>query len=465
MPGFLSSLLTIGGAIAGSFVGMPGVGASIGGAIGGAIDQSGASSTAAADQEAAQQQAIALRTAAANNIAGVQQPYTNLGISSANALTSRLGLGAPQIPIPTAPSGSVSVDANGQPISPGVSTAAPVTSAANTGVNALTGAALGAGAAIPNATTAPAPLGATTATTTASPTTIDPATGLPAMSTAIQPTTTIDPNTGQPATTSMLAPPTTGSPTGTAADPSAVATGAPNPAGVSATGASTDPGVFGNPANPTSPGTYSAPSPFSYTLADYQASPGYAYQQQQAAAATEASASATGALESGSAMKALQDRAQNIALGDFTQQQQFADQLYNQNTTNALNAYDTNYNAYNTDRNYLTGQFNTQTNNLFKGVSDGQTASGVVSNADLNVANGNATSATAGGAAAATNALTQGQIGSTAANGLVSPVTGLVTNGVNYLTGQPTTGGGANTDPTSNLTAAQVPNLNLSGNW
>lgn len=355
--GIFSTLLTVGGAIAGSFVGMPTLGASLGGAIGGAIDQSGASSTASKDQQAAQQQAMLLRQQAADKITGIQAPYTGLGASSVNALTGRLGLSQPATPAPvTVPA------ANGNALQPGSSVSAP----AGVKTGASIDPAPGPDGGMANLSLSTAPSAAQTANTPAA----------------------VAPPVGS---TNAL----TGAPSGSAP-----------PLG-------TDPGTYGNTANPTEP----TPGNFSYTAADYRASPGLQYQLDQARKATVAGSAATGALQSGAAMKELQDRAQNIAYQDFTNERAFDAGQFN--TDRAFNQ-----NVYTNDRDYLTNRFDTQTNNLFKGTAVGQQAAGVVSNADLNVANGNATSATAIGDAQAGNALQQGNISSGVVNNVAGQIAG-----------------------------------------
>lgn len=378
--GILSALLTVGGAI----IGGP-IGASIGGAIGGAVDQSTASNKASKDQERALQAAIAARQTAANQISTVQAPYAGFGAGAVNALGTRLGISpvASPTPFPNAPGGAPPVAANGNALAPG---------------------SVGMGAAGPTVPIMPDATGFTSGQDV-----LNLPSGVQTSGSQVAP----DPSTVVNYPPALAAPPPQNALSVNGASPA-------TPAYAVANG--TDPGTFGDTTNPTQPGAYSAPKPFSYGLSDYTASPAYQYQQDQARKATLAAASVTGSLQSGAAMKALQDRAQNIAYGDYTGERGFANQLYNTNTTNALNAYTTNQNVYDNNRDYLTNRFDTQTGNLFKGVGVGQTAAGVISNADLNVANGNATSATAVGQAQAQNALSQGQIGSNLANGLVGPV-------------------------------------------
>lgn len=171
----------------------------------------------------------------------------------------------------------------------------------------------------------------------------------------------------------------------------------------------TDPaaGSFGHTEDPT----YTAPGAFTYTAADYMASPGYQFQQDEARRAILASASATGALQSGAALKELQDRAQQIALQDFNNERAFNYDVYKDSRNFGRDVYDT-------DRNYLTDRYDTGTNNLFRLTGVGQQATGLLSNAELERANLGANSDRNVGQAKASNALTQGDIWGNLASGL-----------------------------------------------
>jgi hypothetical protein len=390
----------------------PGIGGAIGGALGGAIggatDQSSASNDAMAAQVQAQQAAAAARAKAAGQVGTLQAPYVQAGYTGLNALTSRLGLpgGPVNAAVSTAQSASPVGDiAAGAPNALAPS-AAPFQSASQSpGANALAPALSMAG---------------TEAMGQAGP--MNPA------------TTQINPPTLATTPVPVVSPP--------APAPNALAPGG-------AAQMAADPGTFGNTANPVQPGAYTAPAPyvapakFNYSLSDYTASPAYQYQQDQARNATLAGASATGALQSGAAMKALQDRAQNIAYTDFANERGFANNLYNTNnanalsayntnTVNGLNAYDTNQNVYDNNRNYLTSRFDTQTGNLFKYTGAGQDAANTVGNADLGVGSANAAGLVAAGNAQAGNALQQGQIGSNLAGNVAGIAGSAFTN---YLGG------------------------------
>lgn len=389
MPGFLSSLLSIGGTILGNAI-LPGVGGAIGGALGGALggasDQSSASSSAADAQVQAQRDAIAAREKAAAQVATLQAPYVQAGYTGLNALTSRLGLpggavgGAVTAAQAAGPTGS---PAPGNALSPS-SPPPPVTVPASS-TNALAPAAAAAGGYL----TESMGTGGAPAATPLTGSTVDP----PISATAPPPAATGP----APATPNALSPST-------------------GPA----SGPGIDPGTYGNTANPTQPN----PGNFSYTLADYTASPAYQYQQDQARKATIAGASATGALQSGAAMKALQDRAQNIAYQDFTGERAFNAGQFNLNRNFDQSVYDD-------SRNYLTNRFDTQTGNLFKYTGMGEGATTAVGNADLGVGTGVAAADAAIGNAQAGNALQQGQIGSN----LAGQVGGLASSFASNYTG------------------------------
>lgn len=191
----------------------------------------------------------------------------------------------------------------------------------------------------------------------------------------------------------------------------------------------------------------------------YQASPDYNYQQSEAARAVKANAAATIGLNSGAAIKALQDRSQNIALGDYGQWRdyttgqfntdrarndqvsQFNQQLsqqdrqfganYNQNAyqygqNRADNIFNTDR-AYSTDlalnnRNYETGRYDNTTNALFNLANLGQGAASQYGAAVQNGANNSSN-------ALFSNAANQGNAALTNANNLNS----LIGGGVNAL--------------------------------
>lgn len=264
----------------------------------------------------------------------------------------------------------------------------------------------------------------------------------------------------------------------------AVTDGSGAPGAATSTG---QPGIYGNP-NPTftDPGsyqaptpyaapTYNAPAPFSFTAGDYQASPGYAYQVDQALKGALASSSATGALQSGATLKALEDRASNLANQDFYNQRNFAFQNYTDNRNFGRQNYVDdrtfgegqyqdlrNFGAgqFNTDRafnygqatdarNYLTGAYNTGTSNLFQLAGLGQGAAGGVAAAGQASTNGTVNALTS-------NAATSANAGIAGANA-VSSFLGSGVNALAYSQGRnAATGAAAKT-----YTAASYPGLDF----
>jgi len=169
-----------------------------------------------------------------------------------------------------------------------------------------------------------------------------------------------------------------------------------------------------------SAGRYQMPEmdPLDVSLANYQKDPGYDWQQSEAARATLAGSAATGALRSGAAAKALQDRAQQIANTDYSNWRSYTTGQYNtdrarldQNAQfgfNALLSQNQQQNALNTansqfgynaltNQNNLNNQFNQQNfstdraftadqkqqgvNNLFSLTGVGASAAGSANNA------------------------------------------------------------------------------------
>ncbi len=86
-------------------------------------------------------------------------------------------------------------------------------------------------------------------------------------------------------------------------------------------------------------------APLDISLNSYQRSPGYDFQQSEAQRATLAGSAATGALRSGAAAKALQDRAQNIANLDYTNWRDYTTGQYNTDRSRADQSAQFGYNA------------------------------------------------------------------------------------------------------------------------
>lgn len=104
---------------------------------------------------------------------------------------------------------------------------------------------------------------------------------------------------------------------------------------------------------------YQAPniSPLDVSLDKYQKAPDYEWQQTEARRGTLAGASATGALNSGAAAKALQDRAQQIAYGDYTNWRNYTTGQYNTDRSTAVQQAQFGYNAL-ADQNKFTNSAN-----------------------------------------------------------------------------------------------------------
>jgi hypothetical protein len=241
-------------------------------------------------------------------------------------------------------------------------------------------------------------------------------------------------------------------------------TGNPATYGDSANPTFTDPG-YKAPAAYTAP-TYTAPGAFSFSIDDFKNNPAYQFALQQGTGQVLASNAATGALKSGAALKALQDRGQQTAYNFYAPERQFA---YNQYTDNrnfgrstfendrnfgygqsvddrnfGRATYDTNrafnYGQYTGNRDYLTGRADTQTNNLFRLSGMGADAA-----AGVNAGNANATNGIVN--AYSTNGVNQGNAAIAGANATSS----LFGSGMNALAY--TYGRGQGASPTYSATS------------
>lgn len=136
---------------------------------------------------------------------------------------------------------------------------------------------------------------------------------------------------------------------------------------------------------------------FNYGLDEYKASPGYQYRQDEARKNILSTAGATGALQSGAALKELYDRGDQIAYQDFGNERGFAYDQYGADRarTDQNFAADRSYgtgvyeadrsrsdNIFSTDRDYATGAFDTKTNNLFRLTGVGTGAANAISGAN-----------------------------------------------------------------------------------
>lgn len=220
------------------------------------------------------------------------------------------------------------------------------------------------------------------------------------------------------------------------------------------------------PAIPDAP-TYTPPTyretaiaPLDVGLDKYTKSPDYEFQQSEGNRNILANAAATGALESGAALKALQKFGQDLAMGDYGQWRDYTTGQYNQdrgftaNRDDAANAFagaqaQNTFNAatgayqyknslaqgaYDADRGYATNRYDTRTNNLLSLAGYGQNASNASSNAVGQ--NANALSNLY-----LTNASTQGNAGMASA-GQLNQSLGTGVNALAYYYGNKTPSGG-----------------------
>lgn len=392
--GLLKSLLPVAGAALGSLVGMPQVGAAAGTALGGALSKSGASSKATAAQLAAIEDAKKRINQSYEDVKGYQNPAYSTLQPGINALTSRLGL-------PTA-------------------TTAPR--------NALTA---------PGGYAPPGPQAGASDT-------FDPkAPGSRGEIIGYGPTD--KPIYANDQRAARDAARTDGGGSG-------VIDMAPQPDGSYAM----NPGTYGGGVNPTAPKPYEmpasyegpqAPGAFHYNLDDYTNSPVYRRLLDKGQQSILASSGATGALHSGAALKALEDRAigdtydyidrergfeygkYRDEMGDYRDQRDFG---YRRATDDRGFGYGLTRDArsdYQDDRNYLTNRFDTGTDNLFRYTGIGQGAANALTGAATRYGDTIAGLITDGGDVRATNALTQGGVGSDLTGDIGGLIAGLFTPG------------------------------------
>lgn len=252
------------------------------------------------------------------------------------------------------------------------------------------------------------------------------------------------------------------------------------------------PGTFGNTADPTytrpdpyqtptyqEPGAYQtptfdreydAPEPFEFSVDSFKDNPAFKFAMEQGSGQVLSSATATGALQSGAALKRLQDRGQQTAYNfyaperdaafrqytdsrdfgygmyrdqraDFEDERDFGRGVYENDRNFGRDAYEDDrdfgrsvYDAdrnhdrgiYESDRNYLTARFDRGTDDLFRLSGVGQSAAGTISNAAIGVGAANADSARGIAEAQAGNSLAQGSLWSGVAGDIAGTIAGAV---------------------------------------
>jgi hypothetical protein len=198
----------------------------------------------------------------------------------------------------------------------------------------------------------------------------------------------------------------------------------------------TSPGTYGTTANPSAPTPYAspeAPGGFNFDTEAALNSPILQAALERGAGVIQSSAAAKGALNSGATLKALNDFGVRTTYDFLNDERDFAygvnrDQRTDFNTDRGF-GYGLSRDAradYQDDRGYLTGRFDRGTDDLFRGVSVGQGAANTVSNAASRYGDQAVGLVRDAGDARATNALTQGQIGSGFATGLGGMLSSLV---------------------------------------
>lgn len=191
-----------------------------------------------------------------------------------------------------------------------------------------------------------------------------------------------------------------------------------------------NPGTYG-----ASDVNYQAPAPyqtqaFDYGLDDYTGSPGYQWQQDEAQRAILANASATGARQSGATLKALQDRAQQIAYQNFVNERAFARGAYESDRGFDYGRYIDQRNfdrsRYVDDRNYLTNRYDAGVDDLMRYTDMGRQAAGVLGAAALGTGSDIGQTYIGAGNAYAGAAKAQGDVWSGVANDLGGVASGLM---------------------------------------
>lgn len=196
----------------------------------------------------------------------------------------------------------------------------------------------------------------------------------------------------------------------------------------------------GQRANPTRPDAGTAPERESVSLDAFEASPDYEFRQKEAARSANNYYGAKGVLGSGGAIKAILERASNLAAGeygDFWDRRNSTWQTKLGQFNIDRNVGNDNFNidrarsdgVYDTDRGYATSRFDTNVNDLFRLSGQGLDAAGTLANVNQNTS----------GAMAANNNSRADTVGNAAIAG-ANNVNGLIGNALSTY-GMITTGG------------------------
>lgn len=174
-------------------------------------------------------------------------------------------------------------------------------------------------------------------------------------------------------------------------------------------------GVFGNTADPK----WTPPAEFSFSVDSFKDNPAYKFALEQGSGQVTANAAATGALQSGAALKALQDRGQKTAYQWYGNERDFAYGKYSDDWNRARSTYES-------DRNYLTGRHDRATDDLFRFTSIGQNAANSSANAALGQGAAESNLLEGIGNSTAGNALAQGSIWSGVLGDLAGTAAGVI---------------------------------------
>lgn len=190
-------------------------------------------------------------------------------------------------------------------------------------------------------------------------------------------------------------------------------------------------GVYGNALNPTYEApTYTPPADFSFSVDSFKDNPAYKFALEQGSGEVMASASATGALQSGAALKALQDRGQKTAYNFYAPERDSAYARYADGRNFGRSTFESDRGfgrgVYENDRNYLTDRYDRTTDDMFRYTGIGQNALNATTNAIIGEGNSTATGLENIGQSQAGDALQQGNIWSGVVGDLAGTLKGVM---------------------------------------